>query len=102
MRLSELIRRGLPGTEQAHGVYFQGTNRACAIGAAMRAEGMGSPAYINDFRDRWHRVLDQPARCPRWLECGISADVEAVLIHMNDDHRVSREDIAAWLEAQDL
>ncbi len=100
-RLSALIRQGLAGTEQAHGVFFQAANRCCALGAAMRAQGMG-PAYINDFLDQWTGVLSRKARCPQWLTCGLSADVESVVIHMNDDHRVSREEIATWLEEQGL
>jgi len=100
-RLSALIRQGLAGTEQAHGVFFQAANRCCALGAAMRAQGMG-PADIADFLDDWDHVMAKKARCPQWLTCGLAGDVETIVIHMNDDHRVSREEIAAWLEEQGL
>lgn len=42
--------------------------------------------------------IDNIVNCPLSL-CPIKADVYSAIVHLNDDHKMSREYIADWLDA---
>lgn len=103
MRLSEAIREGAKLRPQAFG-YYVDSSGSCSIGAA--AEGIagynpsGQVCAILSAAGHWP-TLKAPSHCPE-KDCEIrpDANVEAVCLHLNDDHRWSRERIAEWLEQQ--
>jgi hypothetical protein len=75
----------------------------CALGSAMDAIGLLplSDARIEDEYvppDEWRTLLDFYARCH---VCGDydNDDVECVIQHLNDDHELTRETIADWVES---
>jgi hypothetical protein len=37
-------------------------------------------------------------KCPGGNDCHKTLSLAAIMVHLNDDHRWTREDIAAWLE----
>jgi hypothetical protein len=99
--LAEFIRRGMQRRpEQAFGDYYQGQNASCALGAAYEAmyrlptdaEGQHPTRDLDWFFD----CLDTVKACPG-EGCRKRLYLAALLVHLNDDHRWSREQIAAWL-----
>lgn len=107
IRLSEAIRLGSMLRPQAFGVFFDGLG-TCAQGAALEAIGhhicdgnkheamaMAWPwAHCGHSESlhctsRTHRCPE----CPTWNRC-----VSAVVAHLNNDHRWSRERIALYVE----
>jgi len=116
MRLSEAIRLGAALKPQAQG-WVVGMDATCALGAAMDAMGLlgqgrpASPDEIGTQNERgetitaWSMVLDVPddwkpllwrdMACP---ECHIGGgNLMAVIPHLNDWHKWSRERIAEWV-----
>jgi hypothetical protein len=105
MRLSEAIRLGAMLKPQAFGRYFD-QGRSCAMGAALEARGFC--AASNDFptqvsEEWWPWTRNGDARCPMlcaawkrdWHErpdC-----FRAVIAHLNDSHKWTREQIADWV-----
>jgi len=100
--LAVFIRTGVGRRPvQAIGRYFQGSQASCALGAAY--EGMYRlPAGM----DRAHPskdlawfffCLDMVKKCPDEA-CSKTLSLAAVIVHLNDDHKWTREQIAAWLE----
>lgn len=90
--------------EQAVGSYYEGLHASCALGAAY--EGMYRlPAEAEGVhpRDLW-RLFDclenSLRRCPEGCRKRIS--LGAMILHLNDDHRWSRERIAAWVSPEAL
>lgn len=98
MKLSEAIRAGIQQRPvQAFGRYFAGRHEACALGAAMAGSGH-AVSDLSVFRLVF-RDLVEATTCPEG--CGVSGQpLELVIEHLNDDHKMSREDIAAWLEGR--
>lgn len=50
-------------------------------------------------------ALNATANCPVFLStssCFFAADLQTVIIHLNDHHKWTREQIADWLETLDL
>jgi hypothetical protein len=98
MKLSEAMRLGSALREQAFDAYFV-DSRSCAIGAA--AEAMGC-AYGD--RPSAHMLHHFPALLyTSTYPCGCNFEdlvsrVETIIIHLNDRHRWTREQIAAWIE----
>lgn len=102
--LASFIRAGAARRpEQAFGDYFQGRRASCALGAAYEgmyrlpvdAAGTHPTKDLEWFFDclegRMHRC---PAEnCPKRLV------LAAIIVHLNDEHRWSREQIATWLES---
>jgi hypothetical protein len=88
---------------QAIGHYFQGRNASCALGAAY--EGMyrlpADADNVHPSKDlQWFfTCLDTVKRCPA-EGCKKKLSLAAVIVHLNDDHLWSREDIAAWVEGE--
>ena len=99
--LAEFIRAGMKRRpEQAFGDYYQGQNASCALGAAYEAmyrlpsdaEGQHPTRDLDWFFD----CLDTVRPCPG-EGCRKRIYLAALLVHLNDDHRWSREQIAEWL-----
>jgi hypothetical protein len=95
MKLSEAIRLGAMLKPQAFGDYTDGVG-TCAIGAAN--EAIGSSADINTTH--WESFLDMSVDQSSCPVCARSARVfeESLIVHLNDDHRWTREQIADWVE----
>lgn len=97
MKLSEAIRLGSLTGPQIRGHLYDGKGGSCALGGVFSAIGVAlceeedSP-HLHDF---WPWV-DAPHRCP---ECnGLEPRVTFIISnHLNDDHRWTREKIAAWV-----
>ena len=89
--------------EQAFGDYYRGRHASCALGAAY--EGMyrlpQQAANIRPTKDlEWFfDCLEGSVRkCPGGDGCKKSLSLAAILVHLNDDHKWSREQIASWLD----
>src|SRR5262252_2746466 len=103
--LASFIRAGvLRRPTQAVGHYFEGTRASCALGAAY--EGMyrlpSETGPANPSRDlEWFfACLDNVKRCPA-EECKKKLSLAALIVHLNDDHRWSREQIADWVSGKE-
>jgi hypothetical protein len=100
--LASFIRTGLARRPvQAIGRYFQGKNASCALGAAY--EGMyrlpADAGNVHPSKDlQWFFLcLDTVKSCPA-EGCKKKLSLAAVIVHLNDDHLWTREDIADWIE----
>jgi hypothetical protein len=98
--LAEAIRLGVRRRpHQAYGSYYEGRRSSCALGAAY--EGMHwLPAEAGGLRPRHlERLFDclenTIRRCP--AGCKKQLPLAAIIVHLNDDHQWTREDIAGWL-----
>jgi len=115
MKLSEAIRLGAMLKPQAFGSLFNGMG-TCALGAAADAVGIldtDTHWFKRDKRapEHWKPVATSMAECP---QCGADwplprtgaftkRDVQTAVVHLNNDHRWTRERIADWvatIEAQ--
>jgi hypothetical protein len=104
--LASFIRAGvLRRPTQAVGHYFEGTRASCALGAAY--EGMyrlpSETGPSNPSRDlEWFfACLDNVKRCPA-ENCKKKLSLAALIVHLNDDHRWSREQIADWVSGEQI
>jgi len=101
--LAAFIRAGAERRpDQAYGDYYRGTSASCALGAAY--EGMYRlPAEMSGGRptsdlDWFFDCLEGSVRrCPA-ESCKKALSLASILVHLNDEHRWSREEIALWLE----
>jgi hypothetical protein len=99
--LAQFIREGMKRRpEQAFGDYYQGTNASCALGAAYEAmyrlpQEAGGQHPTRDL-DWFFDCLDTVKPCPG-EGCKKRIYLAALLVHLNDDHRWTREQIAEWL-----
>ena len=102
--LASFIRAGAERRpEQAYGDYFKGQRASCALGAAY--EGMYRlPRQMDGSRptkdlDWFFDCLEGTVRrCP--MEgCKKRLVLSSIIVHLNDEHRWSREQIATWLES---
>jgi hypothetical protein len=98
--LAEAILSGaLRRPEQAFGDYFEGRRASCALGAAY--EGIYRlPREATGIRvhhlERLFDCLESTLRnCPEG--CKKRLILGAMILHLNDDHRWTREQIAAWV-----
>lgn len=114
MRLSEAIRLGAMIRPQAYGTYFDGAG-TCANGAALEALGiLDVKSYANTYECQYRlvkafqktdvyagfrKIYHHMKACP---ECGATFSefgrVDAI-VHLNNDHRWTRERIADWVES---
>lgn len=115
MKLSEAIRLGaMLRPLQAFDVLFNPeTGATCAMGAAGEAVGVLDTSRRNAWKTdakskapkEWRWVV-KPASCPL---CGdvfdmpvmfprYKRDTQAVIVHLNNDHRWTRERIADWVQ----
>jgi hypothetical protein len=102
--LAEFIRSGaLKRPVQAVGRYFKGNQASCALGAAY--EGMYrlpsnmDKGHPSDDLQWFFFCLDTIKHCPV-DGCKKKLSLAAVIVHLNDDHLWSREDIACWVEGK--
>lgn len=101
MRLSEAIRLGSMLRGQAFEDYFDNSG-SCAIGAALEAAGLRDAVRdggcaVAEYENRHRAVF--VASCPscgRQPGMGMTSFMNTV-IHLNDDHRWTREAIADWV-----
>jgi hypothetical protein len=110
MKLSEAIRLGATMSRQAFNGRVDDGNR-CALAAASEACGIPFREYVESCGT--HRGVDYPAvgntfgeicfieaECP---ECGLKRLFSgwpflAIIYHLNDEHRWTREQIADFVE----
>jgi hypothetical protein len=101
--VQELADAILVGIERRHkqsfGAYFGPEGGSCALGAAY--EGIyllprdvqgAHPKRLDRF---FHCLENVSRRCP--AGCRKQVPIAAMIVHLNDDHRWSRERIVAWL-----
>jgi hypothetical protein len=102
--LAAFIRAGASRRpEQAYGDYFKGRYASCALGAAYEgmyrlpdnAEGTRPTKDLEWFFD----VLEGTVRTCPIDGCKKKLVLSALIVHINDAHRWSREQIATWLES---
>jgi hypothetical protein len=97
--LADFIRVGSTRGHQCFGSYFDEKNKSCTLGAMYesvyhlpRAHGK----LIPDHLERLFRCLDEVTKpCPQG--CKKRLPLASMIVHLNDDHRMSREQIAEWL-----
>ncbi len=102
--LAAFIRAGAERRpEQAYGDYFKGKYASCALGAAYegmyrlpeQADGTRPTKDLEWFFDCLEGTI---RRCPVG-DCKKRLTLSALLVHINDTHRWTREQIATWLES---
>ena len=87
---------------QSFGAYFGPEGGSCALGAAY--EGIyllpeDVHGHHPERMDRFFHCLENvSARCP--AGCRKQVPVAAMMVHLNDDHRWTREQIARWLSGE--
>ena len=97
--LADFIRVGSTRGHQCFGSYFDEKGGSCALGAVYegvyhlpRAHGK----LIPDHLERLFRCLDEVTKpCPKG--CKKRLPLASMIVHLNDDHRMTREQIAEWL-----
>lgn len=100
--LAAAIRSGADRRpEQAFGDYFHGRHASCALGAAYegmyRLPGdMEGRRPTKDLEDYFDCLDGTVRRCPG-DGCRKVLALSALIVHLNDDHRWTREQIAAWV-----
>ena len=97
--LADFIRAGSSRGPQCFGSYFDEKGGSCALGAVY--EGVyqlprNHGKLVPDHLERLFRCLDEVTkRCPQG--CGKRLPLASMIVHLNDDHRLTREQIAEWL-----
>ncbi|MEO8682559.1 MAG: hypothetical protein ABI665_26160 [Vicinamibacterales bacterium] len=104
--LAAFIRAGAERRpEQAYGDYYRGKSASCALGAAY--EGMYRlPTNTDMTGERPTKDLEwffdclegSVRKCPGGDGCTKTLSLASILVHLNDTHRWSREQIAVWLD----
>ena len=84
---------------QAFGEYFDDHGGSCALGAAYEGAYV-LPEDAHQIRPRLDRIFDclenVRRRCP--VGCQKRLPLNAIILHLNDDHHWTREQIAEWLK----
>jgi hypothetical protein len=103
--LASAIRAGAARRpQQAFGDYYVGRRASCALGAAYEgiyrlAEDMGGKRPTKDLVWFFDCLESTVRRCP--VEgCRKRLLLSALIVHLNDNHMWSREQIATWLEQE--
>lgn len=101
MKLSEAISMGAMLGPQSFSAWQLG-DATCAIGAAMAAVGI-EDGLSRDVMRVWPWIFDEERAsrvCPV-AECAksnrMAESVGHVIMHLNDNHRLTREQIADWV-----
>ena len=100
--LARAIMRGVSRRPvQSFGEYFGDNGGSDALGAAY--EGIFLlPRDVRGFHPRVWRLFDflenTSRRCPG--PCHKRLPVAALMVHLNDDHQWSREQIADWVRGE--
>ncbi len=102
--LASFIREGAERRpDQAFGDYYRGQRASCALGAAY--EGMYRlPREVTGLHptkdlEWFFDCLEGTVRACPGESCKKKLVLAAIIVHLNDDHRWSREQIATWLES---
>jgi hypothetical protein len=99
--LADFIRSGMERRpDQAFGDYYKGNSASCALGAAYEAM-YRLPLDANGKRptrdlDWFFDCLDTVRACPH-EGCKKRIFLAALIVHLNDDHVWTRDQIANWL-----
>lgn len=93
MRLSEAIMLGSTLRPQTF-TTWRDTVGTCAVGAALDAIGK-EHGLSSDVIAAWPWVFDSGYPCP--AKCGMKSRAGSIMIHLNDDHRWTRERIAEYV-----
>lgn len=103
--LAEAIRSGADRRpEQAFGDYFYGRHASCALGAAYEGmyrlpDDMEGRRPTKDLEEYFDCLEGTVRPCPEH-GCKKVITLAALIVHLNDDHRWSREAIAAWVAGE--
>ena len=98
--LAEAILHGVVSRpEQSFGRYFEGRRASCALGAAYEgmyrlpreAQGIRPHHLARLFECLENSLRSCPEGCKKRLALG------AMILHLNDDHHWTREQIAEWV-----
>ena len=101
-RLADAIRKGADARpDQAFGDYFRGRSASCALGAAYegmyRLPGdMDGRRPTKDLEEYFDCLEGTVRKCPVH-GCVKVISLGALIVHLNDAHRWTREAIAAWV-----
>lgn len=107
MKLSDAILAGCETvTEQAFGQSWERDGTRCLPAEATHACALGA-AHIGGYEESIADLFVLVAACPACKDFDAVAAhtgtaVREIVAHLNDDHRWSREQIAAWLKEQGL
>jgi len=88
--------------QQAFGEYFSDDGGSCALGAAYEGAYVlpHNPHEAHAIRPRLERIFDclenVRRRCPEG--CNKRLPLNAIILHLNDDHHWTREQIVEWLK----
>jgi len=94
----EAMRAGARLGRKLNGSYIAG-NSSCALGAVGLAMGFGDNNSNEDTGIAAARLNKRYVeKCPGTATCHEGYTVQSTVIHLNDNHRWSRERIADWLE----
>jgi len=103
--LADYIRAGSTRGPQCFGSYFDEKGGSCALGAVYDAVyhlPRQHGKLIPDHLERLFRCLDEVTkRCPH-EGCKKRLPLAPMLVHLNDDHLLTREQIADWLTAESV
>lgn len=88
MKLSEAISLGSTLNPQAFGKVIDARGGRCAWGAAFEAMGLMAP----DQEWSW---TTRVVKCPNCYT--VLLPVHSVIIHLNDHHRWTRQQIGEWI-----
>src|SRR5258706_14131225 len=103
IELGDAAAAGAKGRpSQGFGEYFSDAGGSCALGAAY--EGAYAlprdPHEAHGIRPRMDRLFDclenVRRRCP--VGCNKRLPVNSILLHLNADHLLTREQIVEWLK----
>jgi hypothetical protein len=100
LELAEAIAAGARRRpHQAFGEYFDDHGGSCALGAAYEG-AYALPKDAHQIRPRLYRIFDclENVRraCPEG--CKKRLPLNAIILHLNDDHHWTREQIVDWLK----
>lgn len=125
MKLSQAILKGCEQHPQHFGLLFfpstatSKVEKTCVLGAAIIGLIGSVDDTSYDVRKDFYTLLEiefpdltKSAVCPynpctKYPSAAFSiaprpTTLTQVIVHLNDDHRMSREDIATWLDKQEI
>lgn len=103
MKLSESIRLGALIRPQAFGHTFV-EGKSCALAAALEASGVKPEDLVATFAvSPWHLWDISSNKSVGQVSCPLCGEafqvgVVSMVVHLNDDHKWTREKIADWVE----
>ena len=101
MKLNIAIRLGATLDPQAFGSFMDHRGGTCAWGAAFRAISLEPPPHDHFptvLPDPDWKIADEKAGGCRVCGWGKFFQIRHMIAHLNDTHRWSREQIAAYLQ----